>query len=150
MDCKSNLFATHKNKWSSFIKPPVDLIYYFFVWQYLSRVLDWDQVSKHFLQTCEETSHWLKLPKYTKQSKNGKKMATGVKWIVLSPIIVSGRFIKRTQDFLAIVQRFYIVQQSFSLDKIVSKDRGLCSPYFSENGCFASVRTAGSRGSNDC
>lgn len=37
-----------------------------------SRVLDLDHISKIFFQTCEETSHWRKLPSCTKQRKNAK------------------------------------------------------------------------------
>lgn len=55
---------------------------------------------------------------------------------------------KRMQDFLNRVQGCKLCDKSFSLDKIVSKDRGLCSPYFSENDSFVSVRTEGSRGNN--
>lgn len=35
-------------------------------------------------------------------------MGTEIKRIVLSPIRVSGRFMKRIQDFLVIIQRLYI------------------------------------------
>lgn len=39
-------------------------------------------------------------------------IGTEIKGIVLSPITVGGRFMKRIQDFLVIIQRLYIVQPS--------------------------------------
>lgn len=39
-------------------------------------------------------------------------MGTEIKGIVLNPITVSGRFMKRIQDFFVKIQRLYIVQPS--------------------------------------
>lgn len=79
-------------------------------------------------------------------------IGTEIKGIVLSPITVGGRFMKRIQDFLVIIQRLYIVQPSLltrEKKKKATKDRGLCSLYFTENGCCASAGTTGSRGNID-
>lgn len=58
---------------------------------------------------------------------------------------------KKIQDFLVIIQRLYIIQPVLlKKTSCISKDSGLCRPFFTENGCFASAGTAGSRGNIDC